>query len=278
MKLFKGMMVAGLAISLCSASLAVVSSPADAATVVESNYNKTITLFNKADILEYTGLSLTSSNVSSVYNELVKASTWEAAGYSSSEAAVIARDFGRNYYKSVNLLQKMTYQKDLHLKVILITKGYVKAEFGLQSYYVPETETPEIDVPEVDVPEVEVPETETPEVDVPEIEVPAEKSDLKKLEIQVTYTTGQQIQLQYQVNSNGTVKAQYQDKSNKVQLQGSAAETKIEGIIAGLDLKNGSEKTITSHILNKLGRGASYKQFQYQGQFNDNTQVKFKLK
>ena len=278
MKLFKGMMVAGLAISLCSASLAVVSSPADAATVVESNYNKTITLFNKADILEYTGLSLTSSNVSSVYNELVKASTWEAAGYSSSEAAVIARDFGRNYYKSVNLLQKMTYQKDLHLKVILITKGYVKAEFGLQSYYVPETETPEIDVPEVDVPEVEVPETETPEVEVPEVEVPAAKSDLKKLEIQVTYTTGQQIQLQYQVNSNGTVKAQYQDKSNKVQLQGSAAETKIKGIIAGLDLKNGSEKTITSHILNKLGRGTSYKQFQYQGQFNDNTQVKFKLK
>ncbi|MEI5989513.1 hypothetical protein A5881_001001 [Enterococcus termitis] len=278
MKFFKGMMVAGLAISLCSASLTAVASPADAATVVESNYNKTITLFNKADILEYTGLSLTSSNVSSVYNELVKASTWEAAGYSSSEATVIARDFGRNYYKSVNLLQKMTYQKDLHLKVILITKGYVKAEFGLQSYYVPETEVPEIDVPEVDVPEVDVPEVEVPETETPEVEVPAAKSDLKKLEIQVTYTTGQQIQLQYQVNSNGTVKAQYQDKSNKVQLQGSAAETKIEGIIAGLDLKNGSEKTITSHILNKLGRGTSYKQFQYQGQFNDNTQVKFKLK
>lgn len=278
MKLFKGMMVAGLAISICSASLAMVSSPADAATVVESNYNKTITLFNKADILEYTGLSLTSSNVSAVYNELAKASTWEAAGYSSSEATVIARDFSRNYYKSVNLLQKMTYQKDLHLKVILITKGYVKAEFGLQSFYVPETEAPEIEVPEVDVPEVEVPEVEVPETETPEVEVPAAKSDLKKLEIQVTYTTGQQIQLQYQVNSNGTVKAQYQDKSSNVQLQGSAAETKIEGIIAGLDLKNGSEKTITSHILNKLGRGASYKQFQYQGQFNDNTQVKFKLK
>jgi len=272
MKFFKGMMVAGLAISLCSASLAVVSNTADAATVVESNYNKTITLFNKADILEYTGLSLTSSNVASVYNELVKASTWEAAGYSSAEATVIARDFGRNYYKSVNLLQKMTYQKDLHLKVILITKGYVKAEFGLQSYYVPDTPvTPE----EPKDPEAPV----TPEEpETPEVPETPEQSDLKKLEIQVTYTTGQQIQLQYQVNSNGTIKAQYQDKSNKIQLQGNAAAEKIEGIIAGLDLKAGSEKTITSHILNKLGKGSSYKQFQYQGQFNDNTQVKFKLK
>ncbi|MGX7244881.1 YusW family protein [Enterococcus quebecensis] len=269
MKVFKGMMVAGLAISLCSASLAVVSNQAEAAKVVESNYNKTVTLFNKADILEYTGLSLTSSNVSSVYNELVKASTWEAAGYSSSEASVIARDFGRSYYKSVNLLQKMTYQKDLHLKVILITKGYVKAEFGLQSYYVPETPvTPE-----------KPQEPETPiEPETPETPVAPEQSNLKKLEIQVTYTTGQQVQLQYQVNANGTIKAQYQDKSNKVQLQGSAAEEKIEGIIAGLDLKNGSEKEITSHILNKLGKGSSYKQFQFQGQFNDNTQVKFKLK
>ena len=269
MKVFKGMMVAGLAISLCSASLSVVSSSAEAATLVESNYNKTITLFNKADILAYTGLSLTSSNVSSVYNELVKTSTWEAAGYSSSQAAVIARDFGRNYSKSISLLQKMTYQNDLHLKVILITKGYVKAEFGLQSYYVPGTPV----LPE-EPKEPEVPVTpEKPEV--PEI---SEQSDLKKLEIQVTYTTGQQIQLEYQVKSNGTIKAQYQDKSNKVQLQDTAAAEKIEGITAGLDLKNASEKTITSHILNKLGRGSSYKQFQYQAQFNDNTQVKIKLK
>ncbi|MBO0474199.1 hypothetical protein IGL98_000901 [Enterococcus sp. DIV0840] len=275
MKFFKGMMVAGLAISFCSTSLAVVSNSADAATVVESNYNKTVTLFNKADILAYTGLSLTSSTVSSVYNELVKASTWEVAGYSSSEAAVIARDFSKNYYKSVSLLQKMTYQNDLHLKVILITKGYVKAEFGLQSYYV--SETP------VNPEKPQEPETtvapETPEVpETPETPVAPEQSDLKKLEVQVTYTTGQQIQLQYQVNTNGTIKAQYQDKSNKVQLQGSAAEEKIEGIIAGLDLKNASETKITSHILTKLGKGTSYKQFQYQGQFNDNTQVKFKLK
>ncbi|MEI5993285.1 YusW family protein [Candidatus Enterococcus mansonii] len=278
MKFFKGMMVAVLTISLCSASLGMVSSHANAATVVESNYNKTVTLFNKADILAHTGLSLTSSNVSSVYNELAKTSTWEAAGYSKSQATVIARDFSKNYYKSVSLLQKMTYQKDLHLKVILITKGYVKAEFGLQSYYVPETEAPEVEVPEVEVPEVEVPEVETPETETPEVEVPAEKSDLKKLEVQVNYTNGTQVQFQYQVNANGTIKAQYQDKSNKVQLQGSAAEEKIEGIIAGLNLKNGSEKEITSHILNKLGKGSSYKQFQFQGQFTDNSQVKFKLK
>lgn len=148
----------------------------------------------------------------------------------------------------------------------MITKEYVKAEFGLQSYYVPDTPvTPE--------------EPKDPEAPVtPEEPETLEQSDLKKLEIQVTYTTGQQIQLQYQVNSNGTIKAQYQDKSNKIQLQGNAAAEKIEGIIAGLDLKAGSEKTITSHILNKLGKGSSYKQFQYQGQFNDNTQVKFKLK
>ncbi|MGG5341590.1 YusW family protein [Enterococcus sp. AZ192] len=252
--------------SFCAASLGTAVHSVDAATVVESNYAKTITLFNKADLLEYTGLSLTSKNVTEVYNELKKADTWEAAGYSASEASVIARDFGLYYSKSINLLKKMTYQDDLHLKVILITKGYVKAEFGLQSYYVGETpETPE--VPETP----EEPETpETPEA--------PEQSDLKKLEIEVDYKNGQEVELQYEVKSNGTVKAQYQDKSKKIQLQGSAAQTKIEGIIAGLDLKTASQKEVTTHILNKLGNGSNYKQFQFQGQFNDNTKVKFKLK
>jgi hypothetical protein len=275
MKLFKGMMVAGLSISLCAASLGAVATAANAATVVESNYAKTVTLFNKADLLEYTGLSLTATNVTEVYNKLTKASAWEAAGYSTSEASVIARNFSLSYSKSINLLRKMTYQNDLHLKVILITKGYVKAEFGLQSYYVPELpEVPETSE-DPEIPETpEVPETsETPE----KPEVP-ETSDLKKLEVEVKYTTGQQVELQYEVKANGTIKAQYQDKSTRTQLQGSAAQTKIEGIIAGLNLKTASQKEITAHILNKLGNGSNYKQFQFQGQFNDSTQVKFKLK
>ncbi|MFD1902195.1 YusW family protein [Enterococcus termitis] len=275
------MMVAGLSISLCAASLGAVATAANAATVVESNYAKTVTLFNKADLLEYTGLSLTATNVTEVYNKLTKASAWEAAGYSTSEANVIARNFSLSYSKSINLLRKMTYQNDLHLKVILITKGYVKAEFGLQTYYVPELpEVPETSE-DPEIPETpEVPETpEKPEVpETPEVSETPETSDLKKLEVEVKYTTGQQIELQYEVKANGTIKAQYQDKSNRIQLQGSAAQTKIEGIIAGLNLKTASQKEITAHILNKLGNGSNYKQFQFQGQFNDSTQVKFKLK
>lgn len=261
------MIVAGVTFSLCSASLLPLANSVGAATVVESNAYKSITLFNKADILAYTGLSLTNNNATSVYHELTKASTWEAAGYNKADAATIARDFGRTYSKSINLLNKMNYNEHLHLKVILITKGYVKAEFGLQNYYLPENETPETEKPNS-----EKPETETPEVEKPEVQ-----ANLKKLDIDVDYSNGQ-VQLQYQVNANGTIKAQYQDKANRIQLQGAAAQEKIEGIISGLNLKTASQQEITTHILKKLNRGTSYKQFQFQGQFTDNTQVKFKLK
>ncbi|WP_314068008.1 YusW family protein [uncultured Vagococcus sp.] len=261
MKLTKGLVTASLVLSLGVANLAVPVMSTYAATVEFENNYKSVISHSFSELKEYTG----KKNVKGLMNKLATPASWKAAGYKAAEAKVIAADFASQTYKVEALLTKMDNNKDLHFKVILLKTGYVKAEFGLESYG-NSSEKPGIELPGTTEPGEETPGTELPT-----------QAGIKKLEIELDYKQGD-VELQYQVNSNGTVKAQYQNKIDRVQLQGAQAEAKLNEVLAGIDFKTASQSDIVRHVLAKLNLGSDYKQFQFQGQFTDNTKVKFKLK
>lgn len=102
-------------------------------------------------------------------------------------------------------------------------------------------------------------------------------SDIRQLQIELDYKKGD-IQLQYQVNSNGTIKAQYKNGLTKENFQGAKAEEKVKAVLTGIDLNSASQSDIEKHVVKKLNAGSDYKQFQLQAQFTDNTKVKIKIK
>ncbi|MBP1041077.1 hypothetical protein I6N95_08685 [Vagococcus sp. BWB3-3] len=263
MKVTKGLITASLIVSLGMANLAVPVISAHAATVEFENNYKSVISHSLNDLKGYTG----KKNIKGLMTKLATPASWKAAGYKAAEAKVIAADFANQTYKVEALLTKMMNNEDLHFKVILLKTGYVKAEFGLESYGNAGSE----------IPGTELPGTSEPGEETPGTELPAETTGIKQLEIELDYKQGD-VELQYQVNSNGTVKAQYQNKLDRVQLQGAQAEAKLNEVLAGIDFKTASQSDIVAHILTKLNLGSDYKQFQFQGQFTDNTKVKFKLK
>lgn len=263
MKLAKGFVTASLVLSLGVANLAVPVISASAATIEFENNYKSVISHSLKELKEYTG----KKNTKGLMNKLATPASWKAAGYKAAEAKVIAADFANQSYKVEALLTKMENNKDLHFKVILLKTGYVKAEFGLESYGNSGSENPDI----------ELPGTSEPGEETPGIELPSVTTGIKKLEIELDYKKGD-VELQYQVNSNGTVKAQYQNKIDRVQLQGAQAEAKLNEVLAGIDFKTASQSEIVKHVLAKLNLGSDYKQFQFQGQFTDSTKVKFQLR
>lgn len=271
MKLAKGLVTASLVLSLGAANLAVPVISASAAVIEFENNYKSVISHSMEDLKDYTG----KKNVKGLMNKLTKAAAWQEAGYTKAEAKVIAADFATQSYKVEALLTKMDNNNNLHLKVILLKSGYVKAQFGLESYA---SEKPNTELPV----EPNNPTEETPGTELPTEETPATDSDkvmdgIKKIEIELDYKQGD-VELQYQVNSNGTVKAQYQNKIDKVQLQNAKGEDKLNEVLAGIDFKTASESQIVDHILSKLNLDSNYKQFQFQAEFTDKTKVKFKLK
>ncbi|MFS7255682.1 hypothetical protein CKN63_03005 [Carnobacterium divergens] len=234
-------------------------------TVIESNAYKSITLFTKAEIKELTGLELTTKNAAAIQKALTDAKVWEKAGYEASEATLIANRVKLNASQSLALLQKVANVANLDFKVIVIKNNFPKAELGVQSHG--------------SAPEVEAPETEKPgdSSNAGEEESAEQTSDIRQLQIELDYKKGD-IQLQYQVNSNGTIKAQYKNGLTKENFQGAKAEEKVKAVLTGIDLNSANQSDIEKHVVKKLNAGSDYKQFQLQAQFTDNTKVKIKIK
>lgn len=103
--------------------------------VLSKTKYKEVTLISKADIKELTGFELTYKNITSIQKQLKKSSTWEAAGYSASDAKLIASRFTNRYNQTTGILKKLSKTNNLYLKVVVIDKpSYQNVNVGVSGY------------------------------------------------------------------------------------------------------------------------------------------------
>lgn len=225
--------------------------------VVSSTKYKEVTLLTKSDIKQITGFELTSKNITSIYNELKSESAWEMVGYSERDAELIANRFTKSYKQSIGILKKLAKISKLNLKVVIIDKpNYQNANIGVSN-----NDT------KLELPTITPTVTPTPSTEVV-------KSSLKELEISIDYKNGD-IELEYEVDIDGTIEAEYQNDFTGEELQGKDAKAIIENILSGLDIKNSNQATIVNHILSKLNVEKGYKQFQFKAEFYDGKEIEF---
>lgn len=246
----------GTALLLAAMSLSAALIPAvtvQAAITVESSDYKTVTLFSIEEIEAYTGEALTSQSIASTYKKLATANTWTSAGYTEKEAKAIALDFTRNQSKAESLLKKLAKNNALYLKIIVLKQASVGAAFDIQGYDNSNNQTPDPSTP-----------TET-------------QGTLKELEISIEYKKGD-VELSYEIKSNGKVKAEYENELTNTELSGSKAQAKIEGLLEKLDVKTMTKAQIIQTVLTELNLKNDYKEFEFEAEFTDNAKLEFKQK
>lgn len=228
--------------------------------VVTSSKYKVVTLLSQSDIEQITGLELTTKNVYSVYEQLKDEPFWEAAGYSESDAELISDRFEESYNQSISILKKIAKTDNLYLKVVVIhNPKYEKANIGVSKYQ----SNSEDSKPDTSTPTP----TPSPSDDV-------SKSSLKELEISIEYKKGD-VELEYKVKSNGTIKAEYENEFTGEHLKSEEAKEIIESILEGLDINESNETVIIDHILNKLNLDKKYKEFSFEAEFTDGREIEF---
>ncbi|WP_321386835.1 YusW family protein [uncultured Enterococcus sp.] len=245
----------GTAVLLTALSLSAAIIPAataQAAITVESSEYKSVTLFSVEEMEAFTGESLTSKTVSSFYKKLTTDSTWTAAGYTEKEAKSITLDFTRNQSKAEGILKKLNKNSALYLKIIILKQHSEGAAFGVQGYD-SNNQTPEPSTP-----------AET-------------QGTLKELDISIEYKKGD-IELSYEVKSNGKVKAEYENELTNTELSGTKAQTTIEALLEKIDFKTMDNTQITQVVLKELNLSDNYKEFEFEAEFSNNTKVEFKNK
>lgn len=212
-------------------------------TVVSSSKYKEVTLLTKEDIKKMTGVDVIYKNITSIYKELKKSSTWKIAGYNDKDATLIASRFSLNYKQTVSVLKKISKNSDLGLKVVLLHKpNYESAYVGAMEIVSDSEED--------------------------------DKTGLKELEISIEYKRGS-VELEYSIKKDGSIKAEYENEFTKEKLKGLEAQTKIEEILEGLNLSSNSQEAIVTFILDKLELDQNYKKFELEVDFNNGTKYEF---
>ena len=213
-------------------------------TVVASSKYKEVMMLTKEDIKKMTGMDVTYKNVTSIYKELKKSTTWNIAGYNDNDAKLIASRFSLNYKQTVGVLKKLTKNSNLGLKVVLLHKpNYQSAHIG-----VIETAS----------------------------DSEVNNTALKELEISIEYKRGS-VELEYSINKDGSIKAEYENDITKEELKGQEAQAKIEAILEGLNLSEKDQAAIVTNILNKLELDQNYKKFEFEADYNNGTKFEFEL-
>lgn len=272
--LTKSLLVAGVALSI-GATPFIGGVSASAATVIsESAYEKVMS-FTKADLDSATGTKLTVASVNKVYTSLKKAATWTKLGYNAADAKKIAARFTESQYQAVGILTSIANNERVSLKVVTINKPYY-SDVNIGT-------TGEVENPGTDESSSE--EATDPSETTPSETTPSEDNNnnvgvnktIKQIDVDVEYKN-QDIELEYEVKSNGTVKAKYVNEFTGEKVEGAKAQQKIEAVFAGLDVKGSSQTQIKNHVISKLNAGQNFKKFDFKVKFTNNTKVDFKIK
>ena len=74
------------------------------------------------------------------------------------------------------------------------------------------------------------------------------------------------------------IEATYEDESADLELEGKAAQDKIMTLLDGLSIKTATNEQIKEHITKKLAVNEQVKQFEFEANFTDKTEIEFVLK
>lgn len=264
MKKLTGLLLAGIILSTGATTLA--SSPdVCAATVISENQYEKIMSFTKADLAAVTGIALepTEASIQRMYDSLKKERVWLALGYSSTEAQRITKRMAQSTYQAIGILTSMANNQNIQLKVVVIDKpNYSTINIGT--------------IGSVDKPTVPKDEPEKEDTNKPGDS--ALRSLVKEIEIEIEYQK-EKIKLDYEVKSNGKIKAEVKNEQTGLKLQDAKAQTYVETLFVGLDAKTSSQEEIKTHIMEQLDANQKgLKKFAFKVKYADKTKVDFKIK
>ncbi|MBC1419936.1 YusW family protein [Listeria fleischmannii] len=261
-KFVKATAITGLALTIGVATLAPTVSEAATTTgdIVYQDAYKKIVEFSKADVEKVTGVKLTTANVTKAYNQLKLATTWEKAGYTKAQAKVIATNAGYVSYANQlkGILTSIAKNQTVGLKVIYISNAWTtQVNFGTYSNgSVTPTPTP------------------TPGDDTV---VSSAALKIKDLEVEIEYKK-QDVEIDYEVKSNGRVEAEFKNEFTGQKLKGKDAQVAIEKIFNGFDFQNKNKTQIINHVTSKLNLGKDFKKFEYEVKHTNGAKIEFKVK
>ena len=264
MKKLTGLLLAGIILSTGATTLA--SSPdVCAATVISENQYEKIMSFTKADLTAVTGIVLepTEASIQRMYDSLKKERVWLALGYSSTEAQRITKRMAQSTYQAIGILTSMANNQNIQLKVVVINKpNYSTINIGT--------------IGSVDKPTVPKDEPEKEDTNKPGDS--ALRTLVKEIEIEIEYKK-EKIKLDYEVKSNGKIKAEVKNERTGLKLQDAKAQTYVETLFVGLDAKTSSQEEIKTHIMEQLhANQKGLKKFAFKVKYADKTKVDFKIK
>ena len=102
-------------------------------------------------------------------------------------------------------------------------------------------------------------------------------ASLQEIDVEIEYDENE-IEFTYEIKSNGTIEATYEDESADLELEGKAAQDKIMTLLDGLSIKTATNEQIKEHITKKLAVNEQVKQFEFEANFTDKTEIEFVLK
>ncbi|GGC77017.1 YusW family protein [Enterococcus wangshanyuanii] len=262
----KSLLVAGVALSISAAPF-ISGVSAEASTVISETAYEKIISFTKADLDKAVGTSLTASTINKVYTSLSQAKVWEKLGYSKADAKKVAARFSESKYQATGILTEIAMNEHVSLKVVTINKPYYSSvNIGTMG----ESTAPGTD-------ESSTEESTTEETTPSEDNNAAAKQSMKEIDVDIEYKN-KDIELEYDVKSDGTVKAKFENEFTGEKMSGVRAQQKIEAIFAGLDVRNSSQTQIKNHVITKLNANQNFKKFDFKVKFVDKTKVDFKIK
>lgn len=254
-KVLKGVFYVGMTMFIGLASLTNVKM-VSASTIVSETKNKKVVSFSKQELEKGTDIKVEVDLIDKIYQSLKQTKTWENLGENTEDAERIAERFEKSESQATKILKNIAGSDELNLKVVFVNKRkYNTVNIGTLEQ-----------------------ETTTQKTDSAKKKTTDEtlKTQVKALDLKIEYKH-KDIELEYNVKSNGSVKAKYQNEFTKETLDGAKAQKEIENLFSGLDIKNDSQSEIKDHILTKLDENKGVKKFEFKVKFSDKSKIEFEI-
>lgn len=274
-KFVSGIVLAGVILGL--GALDASNNQVQAATVIsESAFSKTMS-FNREDLKTVSGIDFnTSKDVATVYSALKNPTSWETLGYTSEDATLVANRFAYSYYQALGILTDLANNPSLELKVVTTnTPGNRNVSIGTIGEAATEESTAKETETEKPITEESVTEESTTEEDT--VQTSALSSTVRKLSVDIEYKK-QNIELKFQVKSDGRIKAEFDNEFTGVELKDTEAQQVIETLFEGLDIQNSDQDSLKNQIITRLNASNDFKKFKFKAELQNGTKVEFKLK
>lgn len=254
------LLVSGIILTM-GASVATNTTSAYAVTVVSETAYEKVMSFKKEDLNNATGANLDATSINKVYDALKKQATWTSLGCSKTEAECIVERISASNDQTVGILKDIASNESLQFKVVLVNQSkYKTVNIGTIN-----------DVVEP----VTLPENE-------KSDMPSDSSLsslVKEIQIDIDYKNLGDIEVDYEVKSDGRVKAEVKNKETDIKIKDTEAQKVVEDLFTGLNVKTMSNEEIKNCVLTKLNASQSgLKKFKFEVKFADKSKVDFKIK